>query len=310
MEHLIMCIALGWQNCWAQKFDKELLARKRKMKKGYVYLFLAMVFLIIIGIVDWKWINPISLMPFYTVPVIIATVIAGQSIGIVVSVMSVLIWLWTDLNNGYIGYHHTLTPYWNALVMLSVLLLIVGTIFLRKTLWKEKIRARIDPLTGVVNRRAFYELARKEIARSRRYCRPISLVFFDFNGFKQINDQFGHRKGDLVLHDVGKSIRKSVRNEDVAARWGGDEFIVLLPETDYAGAVRLVDRLKKAFVNIVQVEVKGVSASFGIKSYVTAPISIDEMVSAADEFMYSAKRSRSIHRLESDQQKEHSFVSL
>ena len=78
MEHLIMCIALGWQNCWAQKFDKELLARKRKMKKGYVYLFLAMVFLIIIGIVDWKWINPISLMPFYTVPVIIATVIAGQ----------------------------------------------------------------------------------------------------------------------------------------------------------------------------------------------------------------------------------------
>lgn len=210
-----------------QKSNKELPAKEQKMRWGHFYLFLAIISLIIIGIIDWKWINPISLMPFYTAPVIIATVMVGRLTGIVVSVTSVLIWLWADLNNGYIGYHHTLTPYWNALVMLSVLLLIVGTIFLRKTLWKEKMRARLDPLTGVANRRAFYELARKEIARAKRYGRPVSVVFFDFNGFKQINDQFGHRTGDMVLHDVGKSIRKSVRNEDIAARWGGDEFIVL-----------------------------------------------------------------------------------
>ena len=125
---------------------------------------------------------------------------------------------------------------------------------------------------------------------------PVSLVFFDCNGFKQINDQFGHRTGDKVLYYVGEAIRENVRNEDIAARWGGDEFIVLLPETDYMGAVKFVNRLNKAFVKIARQEAKGISSSFGIKSYATAPLSIDEMVSSADGLMYVAKRSGVLDR--------------
>ena len=241
------------------------------------------------------WTNQISLMPFYTIPVIIATVMVGRLTGIVVSVLSALVLLLADLGNGATAYHYSLTPYWNALVRLSVFLLVVGVIALRKALQKEEMRCRLDPLTGIVNRRAFYELARKEIARSRRHGRALSLVFFDCNGFKQINDQFGHRTGDKVLYHVGEAIRKNIRNEDIAARWGGDEFIVLLPETDYMGAVRFVNRLNKAFVNIARQEAKGVSASFGVKSYAMAPLSVDEMVREADELMYSAKRSRVFH---------------
>ena len=117
------------------------------------------------------WTNQISLMPFYTIPVIIATVMGGRLTGIVVSVMSALVWLLADLGDGSMAYDHSLTPYWNALVRLSVFLLVVGAIALRKALEKEKMRCRLDPLTGILNRRAFYELARKEIARSRRYGR-------------------------------------------------------------------------------------------------------------------------------------------
>lgn len=170
--------------------------------------------------------------------------------------------------------------------------MVVGIVFLNKSLQKEKSRSRIDSLTGIMNRRGFYESSRQEMVRSRRYHRPLSLVFFDLNEFKQINDKYGHAVGDKILRWVGALIRKNIREGDVAARWGGDEFAVLLPETDYGGATRFVSRLNKALIKISGREVWGVKASFGIKTYAIAPPSIDEMVKAADSLMYAAKRTR------------------
>lgn len=309
MESLMMNFGWGWLNGRSQESNAVLTVRKQRMRSGYFYLFLALVSLIIIGIVDWRMANRISLIPFYTIPVIIATVMVGRMAGIGVSVMGSLVWLLADLGDGSMAYDHTLTPYWNALVRLSVFVLVVGAIVLRKALQQEKIQARVDPLTGILNRRAFYELAAREVARSRRYSRPVSLVLFDCNGFKQINDRFGHRTGDKVLHYVGEAIRENVRNEDIAARWGGDEFIVLLPETDYMGVVKFVNRLNEAFKNFAQQEVKGISSSFGIKSYATAPLSIDEMVSSADGLMYVAKRSGVLYEAGNNQE-EGALVSV
>ncbi|MBF0122703.1 MAG: sensor domain-containing diguanylate cyclase [Candidatus Omnitrophica bacterium] len=260
------------------------------------YLFLAGGSLVIIGSLDWYLAHRISLMPFYLIPIIMASVLVGRLAGVAMSVMCALVWLSADLGVGVIDYHYALTPYWNALVRLVFFLLVVGAIALKDALQIEKTKARIDPLTGIPNRMSFYELARQEIARSKRYSRPLSMVFFDLNGFKKINDRFGHHIGDKVLRRVGESIRENTRGEDVAARWGGDEFVVLLPETDYKGSIRFVNRLNRAFVKISDQELKGMTASFGIKPYMIAPGSVDEMVKAADDLMYAAKRVGTLYK--------------
>ncbi|MBF0123633.1 MAG: GGDEF domain-containing protein [Candidatus Omnitrophica bacterium] len=235
-------------------------------------------------------------MPFYLIPIILASALVSRSAGAWMSVVCATVWFLVDVGAGSIDYWHAISPYWNALVRLFFFLMVVGVISLNKSLQKEKSRARVDLLTGILNRRAFYELSRQEMARSRRYHRPLSLVFFDLNGFKQVNDRYGHRTGDKILRCVGASIRKNIREGDIAARWGGDEFAVLLPETEYKGAMRFVNRLNKALVHIAEQEVKGVKASFGIKTYAVAPVSVDEMVKAADELMYSAKRAGLLHK--------------
>lgn len=262
------------------------------------YGLLSIILMFIIVAVDWYLSHRISLLPFYMISVLVAAVFVGRLAAVGVSLLCAVAWLFIDLGRGVIEYQHLFSPYWNALVRLFVFLMVVGIVSLGKSLQKEKGRARIDPLTGIMNRRAFYEASRQEMARSRRYHRPLSMVFFDLNGFKQINDRYGHGLGDKILRWVGASIRKNIREGDIAARWGGDEFAVLLPETDYKGATRFVNRINKALVKISEREINGVKASFGIKTYAIAPSSVDEMVKDADSLMYEAKRTHRCYILE------------
>ena len=100
-----------------------------------------------------------------------------------------------------------------------------------------------DSLTGLYNRQFFTEVAEKEIARARRHKRPLALAFFDIDNFKRINDTRGHQAGDELLQQIAGAILENCRNSDLAARWGGDEFVILLPETSQAGAQLLADRI-------------------------------------------------------------------
>jgi len=104
--------------------------------------------------------------------------------------------------------------------------------------------ANTDALTGLHNRRQFYELANQELARSRRTQAPVSLMMIDIDHFKQINDTYGHAMGDVVLQSLARTMKNSLREMDVIARLGGEEFVILLPQTSLGQATELAQRLR------------------------------------------------------------------
>lgn len=153
--------------------------------------------------------------------------------------------------------------------------------------------ARQDALTQLNNRRAFMELAVPYANTASRHNRPMSLIMMDIDHFKSINDQFGHKAGDLVLISVAELLKRLCRSSDIVARWGGEEFILLLPETDLKQAFNHAERLRQAIVGLqIPIGEKNISptASFGIAGR-TADSLLDRMIEQADAQLYEAKRS-------------------
>ncbi len=153
-----------------------------------------------------------------------------------------------------------------------------------------------DSLTGLFNRRHFFEIAEKEFAKSVRYRRPLSVILFDIDLFKDINDTYGHIIGDQTLIQIGKMLLEMGRQTDIAARYGGEEFIILLTETDCADTKIVAERLRKLMEDFpIQSDKKGdihFSASFGVSGMdENAPSeTLDRLISQADQALYEAKR--------------------
>jgi diguanylate cyclase (GGDEF)-like protein/PAS domain S-box-containing protein len=172
----------------------------------------------------------------------------------------------------------------------------------RKRLQRELERqARLDFLTGLLNRRYFMELAKMELLRLKRYSGKLSLIMFDIDHFKQINDSYGHNTGDLVLKRIAQLSHDTVRETDIVGRIGGEEFVVLLPQTDKNQAYEIAERLRH-IIDTEKVEpgdetVVQFTASFGIAtidSEATAyekSTTIDDLLNIADKAMYRAKQS-------------------
>jgi diguanylate cyclase (GGDEF)-like protein/PAS domain S-box-containing protein len=161
---------------------------------------------------------------------------------------------------------------------------------LQEALESEKNLARVDFLTGIPNRRMFYQALTLEGKRSRRYGRPVTLVYIDVDNFKHLNDHFGHAKGDELLKTIGATLETSVRSTDMAARLGGDEFAILLPETDEPSASVIVSKLRLNLNAAIAPKGWPVTFSFGVVTFPVALDSTEDMVKRADEFMYEAKR--------------------
>ncbi len=150
------------------------------------------------------------------------------------------------------------------------------------------IQASIDNLTGIFNRQKFEALLREEQERHERKGHPLSLVMFDVDNFKSINDEQGHLVGDQILREVTAVIRGALRSTDIFARWGGEEFIILLPETDRAGAYQLAEKLRKLLENSCFSENQRVTASFGVTELLQDD-DLDDLVERADMAMLFAK---------------------
>lgn len=153
--------------------------------------------------------------------------------------------------------------------------------------------AREDALTGALTRRAFVEEVTRAIDRFARYGRPSALVLFDIDHFKSINDTFGHPVGDEVLRQVGGVTRATLRPSDLLGRLGGEEFGVLLPETDRASSLICAERLRSGIgsLDLPQVNGRMVSASFGISSLSGLVRSAEGWLAETDATLYIAKRS-------------------
>ncbi len=152
--------------------------------------------------------------------------------------------------------------------------------------------ATTDPLTGVSNRRHFKQVAECEIARARRYCRPLSLVMFDIDHFKRINDRFGHQAGDGALVALTRTCANTLRDSDVLGRLGGEEFAVLLTETDTVGALTIAERLRQTVAALtvpVGEDIIRFTISLGI-SELESEETLDDLLRRADQALYRAKQ--------------------
>ena len=148
-----------------------------------------------------------------------------------------------------------------------------------------------DEVTGLYNRRFFSLRLEEEISRFRRFNHPVSVVVLDLDGFKSVNDEFGHAVGDETLRDVGQILMKHSRGINVVSRYGGDEFAVLLVETSKSGARLYADRIRQVVATFPYSHGKRVTASFGVASLPDEEASTsEELFRAADGALYAAKR--------------------
>jgi diguanylate cyclase (GGDEF)-like protein len=174
------------------------------------------------------------------------------------------------------------------------LLAAVARAFLEKVWEIEEVsqRARTDGLTGLYNRRYFDEQLRRVIAETDRFGGTSSLIMVDIDDFKNVNDTYGHEAGDAVLRQVGKILTDGVRAVDICARYGGEEMVVLLPQTPIAGATELAERLRTAVADravLFEGTPVRVTASFGIAGYPETVPHGDWLFPAADRALYQAK---------------------
>ena len=148
-----------------------------------------------------------------------------------------------------------------------------------------------DGLTGIKTRRFFWEALSAEWKRASRSGRPFSVVLIDLDKFKEVNDTLGHFEGDLVLARVGRLLEQKSRQSNVVARYGGDEFIVLMPETGSDQAVVLAERLRQWLASDPMLSEHKITGSFGVASFPTHGFSIEDLIRVADAGMYVSKRS-------------------
>jgi diguanylate cyclase (GGDEF)-like protein len=178
-----------------------------------------------------------------------------------------------------------------AVAIAEQLALALGNARLRESLRRQSV---LDPLTGLFNRRYFDETLKRELARARRKSVPMSLLVLDIDHFKRVNDDFGHAAGDAVLRAIGQQIRASIREGDVACRYGGEEFVILMPECGVevssvrAGLLR--EAIAAAILDGDSTGPERVTASFGVAEYPSHGADAESLFWAADKALYRAKQ--------------------
>ncbi|MGB0468250.1 MAG: GGDEF domain-containing protein [Pontibacterium sp.] len=162
---------------------------------------------------------------------------------------------------------------------------------------KLKKQSITDELTGLYNQRHFYSVLSVEMSRAGRYQHPLSLLCIDLDNLKKVNDQLGHLEGDRILREASRALLDCCRSIDLSFRYGGDEFMVLLPQTDCAEAARVAERIRKQFNNICSYSVElgnnvviSTSLSLGVTDTLGTE-DVDHFIQRADLAMYEAKNS-------------------
>jgi diguanylate cyclase (GGDEF)-like protein len=179
------------------------------------------------------------------------------------------------------------------LPIMSIFAKQIGSSLERARLFQEvQSLALIDPLTGLQNRRSLFELGRVEFARSCRTYRPFSCLMLDIDHFKQLNDNYGHPVGDQVLRQVAECAIRSIRDVDLIGRYGGEEFVVFLPETDVVTGLLVAERLRASIEKtpiIVSDQELHATVSIGVSGKDENTLQLETLIARADQAMYVAK---------------------
>ncbi|MEO5699314.1 MAG: GGDEF domain-containing protein [Casimicrobiaceae bacterium] len=249
-----------------------------------------MAVIVAVGVIDYLTGPDLTLAVFYLVPVAAIAWVAGSAMAVGASLLAAGAWLAAELGASEV--ESDLFVYaWNFCARLLYLLLVALLLArLRAMLMRERDLSRTDALTGLLNARAFREIADVEIARASRYQDPLSIAFMDIDDFKEVNDRRGHAAGDGLLKEMASVMRTSLRGSDVVARYGGDEFVILLPVTDEAAARAVVDKLRVGVRDAMARRGSLVTLSVGVFTTVGKKArSVDFMLEHADRLMYEVK---------------------
>jgi len=257
--------------------------RKRMAALGAMGLFLGIAGLDFLGGPE------IHLFVFYLLPVLYVTSQFGQRAGMISCVLGVasasfVAWV----GDGTAGINEWVTAAARLMVSLTV---VAGWGRLHDMGMALAELSMVDPLTGLHNRRACYWHGEAELVRMRRTAECLSLMFIDLDNFKAVNDSHGHKAGDQLLRATAMELRRLIRESDVAARVGGDEFAVILPRTDGEGGRNLAQAVHANLQSLFQSLNVQTSASIGVATFRRAPASFEAVLHGADELMYEIKAS-------------------
>lgn len=227
---------------------------------------------------------------FYVLPISLAAWYGNRRMGLAMSLLSALVWMLTDVSAGR-EVSSSWILLWNMLVRLGLFVIISELIAgFRRQFNHSASAAHTDPLTGVFNYGGFFHQAHAELQRCKRYQRPLSVIFFDLDNFKWVNDQLGHAQGDELLKYICRLVTDNIRKTDIFGRLGGDEFAIMLTETGSGDADKLAEKLRQLLAVEMQQRRWPVSFSMGLISFDQCPENMIDVIKLADELMYTAKR--------------------
>ena len=225
-----------------------------------------------------------SLSALFTVPVLLAAWFGGPALPALTVVLSSVAVVWAQLLLP--------SPSPGAMLVHSLVFAFAAVAggVARRELERVSQVAHVDPLTGVLSRARFYELAERELVRARRSGLPISVAFLDVDGLKALNDGQGHAAGDEALKLVGAVLRSTVRAVDLVGRVGGDEFVLVLPDTSGPAAQLVLGRVRARLAAEAKRGGPAVSVSGGVSCHALPIASAQDLVAEADRAMYAQKR--------------------
>lgn len=242
----------------------------------------------LIALLDHGTGSRFSFSLFYILPVAACAWWGGLPCGVLLALAGAAAWHTVDASRGPV---HPVILLWNGVVRFGILTLVSSLVSrLRVGITRERALARTDSLTGAANGRTFYAVAEAEADRADRYRLPLTLVYFDLDNFKQLNDRLGHAIGDAALRRVAQTVRANLRATDLLARLGGDEFAILLPDTGAEGAGALLARVRDRVAAEMAAHGWPISLSVGAVTFMRPPADVDLMLRRVDALMYGAKR--------------------
>ena len=261
--------------------------------KSATTVFIYCIFITIsLGVLDYYTTPDYTFAIFYLIPVSIAAWFSGRTYGAIISLscavtsfIAAFLWPKTSVSSPYVMYWDAVTN----LVFFTITSLILSK--LNSIILRERNMARTDYLTGISNSRYFYELARLEMKKALRMNSYTSIIYIDLDNFKEVNDNLGHFEGDFVLKRAAETLRNAVREIDIVARFGGDEFVVMMPNTDFDETDIIIDRIKSVLDGALMSDKWKVTASIGAITCLGEECSLDSLITASDRLMYEAKLS-------------------
>jgi diguanylate cyclase (GGDEF)-like protein len=252
-------------------------------------IILGLLLVVLQSVINYLTGPDIAFYIFYLLPISLVAWLVGRRPAVVVAFASAAGYFLTERLTGHFE-GRPLILYFNLFAQLAAFLFVTYFVSaLRRSHNQERKLARTDDLTGVINRRSFFEASQHEINRARRHRHPFTVAYLDVDDFKLVNDKYGHSIGDTVLKSVTQTMKNSIREIDVVARLGGDEFVILMPETDEAAAQAVVARIHQNIMNTMREYGWPITFSIGVVTWTTPPRTVDIMIKQADEAMYEVK---------------------